>query len=261
MNKICIENLTQRFVMPRKKELTALHNINLTIKKNEFIAIIGESGCGKSTLLNIIGGLLKPVSGTVSVNGLPVTGPHHSRMMMFQQPCLLPWLTVEENIAFGCKLRKETEGLSDKVADFIKTIGLEGFGNVYPNALSAGMLQRVALARSLIGHPEILLMDEAFSDVDFFTRIRLLELLSHLWKKLDLTILLVTHDIDEALLLAERIILVGGRPGGIQGIFPITEPFPRDMGNPVLYAQKKEILNRFKPVTATASSQDREEKK
>ncbi len=251
MTKIRIENITQQFALPGKRLLTALENINLEIEAGEFIAIIGESGCGKSTLLNLIAGLQKPHSGSVTVNGKNVDGPHHSRMMMFQQPCLLPWLTVEQNIAFGCKLRKDTSDYKSEVARFIRLIGLEGFEKVFPNALSAGMLQRVALARSLISRPEILLMDESFSDVDFFTRVRLLQLLQQLWKEFKLTVLLVTHDVSEALILAQRIILVGDRPGVIKHEFPIDLPYPRDPRDTLIHQKKNHILDVFKRLTPT----------
>ncbi|MCP4213983.1 MAG: ABC transporter ATP-binding protein, partial [bacterium] len=243
MKRIELENISHRFALPDKKEVTAVESVNLTVREGEFLAIIGESGCGKSTLLNIIAGLLKPSSGNLLVDGEPISGPHHSRMMMFQQPCLLPWLTVEQNIAFGCKLRKEDKKLYENVSQLIDTIGLKGFEKAYPNALSAGMLQRTALARSLIGNPEILLMDESFSDVDFFTRVTLLELVTRLWKKLGLTAILVTHDIEEALLLAQRIILLGDRPGTIKHTFQVDLPYPRSVRNPELYKKKTDILD------------------
>ncbi len=249
MNKICIENVTQRFPLPGKKELIALENIALSIENGAFIALIGESGCGKSTLLNLIAGLMSPYSGRVLVNGEVVTEPHHSRMMMFQQPCLLPWLTVEENIAFGCKLRGADDNLSEKVSDLIRLIGLEGFEKVSPDTLSVGMLPRAALARSSLGNPDILLMDEAFSDVDFFTRFNLLALLQDLWQSLNLTVILVTHDIDEALLLAQRIVLMGDRPGTIKHIFDIDIPYPRDVWDTKIHEKRFEILAEFKSLT------------
>ncbi len=246
MTKIQLENIRHCFPLPGKKTLTAVEGVNLTLRQGEFVAILGESGCGKSTLLNLVAGLLQPTSGRVLVNGAPVTEPHHSRMMMFQQPCLLPWLTVVENIAFGCRLRGECDTLGARVTEFVRIMGLEGFEHVYPSALSAGMLQRTALARSLIGKPEILLMDEAFSDVDFFTRHRLLKLVLDLWKQLGLTIILVTHDIDEALLLAQRMVVMGDRPGAIKQVIDIEFPYPRDIRDPGMSGKKNDILDQFK---------------
>ncbi len=245
MNKICIEHVTQLFSLPGKKELTALQNIDLYVKQGELIAIIGRSGCGKTTLLNLLAGLLKPSSGVITVSGQPVTGPHYSRMMMFRQPCMLPWLTVEGNIAFGCKIRGEKEALAEKVTRYIDLMGLTGFEKVYPDGLSAGMMQRVAMARCVIGEPEILLMDESFSDVDIFTRATLYKLILDLWQRLGLTIILVTHDIDEALLLGQRTILMGDRPGRIIHIFDTPLPYPRNLEDASLIAQKKEILEHF----------------
>ncbi|MCP5053241.1 MAG: ABC transporter ATP-binding protein [bacterium] len=245
MNKISIEHITHTFSLPDKRQLTAVQDTNLSVKPGELVTIIGRSGCGKTTLLNLVGGLLKPTSGVIRINGQTVTGPHYSRMMMFQQPCVLPWLTVEGNIAFGCKIRGEKEGLREKVSRYIHLIGLEGFEKVYPDGLSAGMMQRVALARSLIGEPEVLLMDEPFSDVDFFTRSNLYKLVLDLWQNLGLTVVLVTHDIEEALLLGQRVVMMSDRPGRIKDIFNIPLPYPRSVHDAALNSKKKEILERF----------------
>lgn len=245
MTKISVSQVTHRFAMPGRKELTAIEAIDLQIEKGEMIAIIGDSGCGKSTLLNIIAGLIKPTAGKVLVDGKSIDGPHYSRGMMFQYPCLLPWLTVRENITFGCRLRGEKEGLNEKAARLIETIGLTGFDGAYPDDLSEGMRQRTSLARSLIGEPEILLLDECFSDIDISTRERLLKLVLDLWQKLELTIVHVTHDIEEALLLSKRIVLMGSRPGRIKYIFNIDIQYPRSIDDPRLITLKKEITERF----------------
>ncbi len=245
MDKICIEHLTHTFTLPDKRKLTAVEDTDLCVKEGELIVIIGQSGCGKTTLLNLMGGLLKPSSGTITINGQPVDGPHYSRMMMFQQPCVLPWLTVEGNIAFGSKLRGEEDGLQEKVAHYIKLIGLKGFEKVFPEGLSAGMMQRVALARSLIGDPEVLLMDEAFSDVDFFTRHTLYHLVLQLWLDLGFTMVLVTHDIEEAILLGQRVVLMGDRPGRILNVFDVDIPYPRSVHDAGVNEKKLEILEYF----------------
>jgi len=245
MTKIQIEKVSHKYVLPGKRQLTAITDINLNIAKGEFVAIIGESGCGKSTLLNLIAGLLMPATGSILVDGKTVTGPHFSRMMMFQKPSLLPWLTVEENIAFGCKIRKKKENLRENVNRFIRLMGLAGFEKVYPDALSVGMLQRAALALSLIGEPEILLLDECFSDIDVFTRSRLLNLLLDLWKQLELTVVHVTHDIEEALLMSQRIAVLAEHPGTIKHIFDIQLPYPRNSHQKELNNIKNEILEKF----------------
>jgi len=245
MTKITIENISHQFAIPGKTGLTAIQDINLNIEKGEMVALIGESGCGKTTLLSIIAGLVTASIGTVRVDGELVTKPHYSRGMMFQYPCLLPWLTVAENIAFGCNLRGEKKGLDEKVNHFIELIGLKGFENTFPSGLSDGMRQRTSLARALIGEPEILLLDECFSDIDVSTRERLLKLVLDLWQKLGLTIVLVTHDIEEALILSQRIVLLGSRPGRIQHIFNVNLPYPRNIDDPALISMKKEIVEKF----------------
>jgi NitT/TauT family transport system ATP-binding protein len=245
INKISVQQVTHTFTLPDKRELTAILDTDLTVREGELIVIIGQSGCGKTTLLNLMGGLLKPSSGTITINDKIVDGPHFSRMMMFQQPSVLPWLTVEDNIAFGCKLRGELEDLQEKVSHYIRLIGLQGFEKVFPEGLSAGMMQRVALARSLIGDPEVLLMDEAFSDVDFFTRHTLYNLVLQLWLDLGFTMVLVTHDIEEALLLGQRVVLMGDRPGRIEEIFAIDIPYPRSVHDSAFLRKKRTILEHF----------------
>ena len=245
MTKINIEHVTHIYALPGKRQLTAIKDIDLRIEKGEFVAIIGESGCGKSTLLNLVAGLLTPGSGVVRVDDKPVNGPHYSRMMMFQKPSLLPWLTVEENIAFGCKIRGEKQNLREKVSRFIDLMGLSGFEKVYPNALSVGMLQRGALALALIGDPEILLLDECFSDIDVFTRGRLLNLLLDLWRQLELTVIHVTHDIEEALQMAQRVVVLAEHPGKIKHIFSVDLPYPRNPLDQKLDSIKKDILENF----------------
>lgn len=243
--KICVEEVTHRFTLPGNRELTAIEDTNLCIDKGEIVVLIGQSGCGKTTLLNLMAGLLQPSQGNITINGRKVDGPDSSRMVMFQQPCVLPWLNVEENISFGCNLRGEKEGLAEKVMDFIHLIGLDGFEKVYPSGLSGGMMQRVALARSLIGEPDVLLMDEAFSDVDFLTRAKLYDLLLQLWLDSGFTMVLVTHDIEEAMVLGQRIVLMGSRPGRILKVFKNPLPYPRSILDKGMTEIKHDILGHF----------------
>ncbi len=242
---ITIENVTHVFDLPGKQQLTALRDTSFSVKKGEFVVVIGESGCGKSTLLNLIAGLLSPSKGQITVDGKSVSGPHYSRMMMFQQPCLLPWLTVFQNISFGCSLRGKKPDMETRVTEYIGLMGLTGFENAFPSALSAGMKQRVALARALIGEPRILLLDECFSEIDVATRAKLLKLVMELWQKLGLTIIHVTHDIEEGLLMGQRVILLSERPGSVKHIFDVPLPFPRTGNEPELLTIKNNIMERF----------------
>lgn len=220
--------------------------MDLTIEKGDFLVILGESGSGKSTLLNILAGLSSCTSGEILINGTPVDGPHPSRAMLFQEPSLLPWLSVEKNIAFGCKLRGETADLRYRVSQFIELMGLSGFEKTYPSELSVGMAHRVCLARALIGNPEILLLDEPFGALDTFTRTRLQEELINLWMSERFTTVFVTHDIEEAALMGTRVVLLGGKPTSVQGIFENTLLYPRRLTDYDFHNAKLSIMKRFK---------------
>ena len=208
--------------------------------------ILGESGCGKTTLLNLLAGLEAPSSGQIRVNGIPIAGIHPSRSMLFQQPALIPWLSVKENVAYGCKIRKDTQDLEYRVSQFLEIMGLTGAAEVKPGRLSLGMAQRVCLARALVGHPQILLLDEPFASLDTFTQAHIQEELLNLWMSESFTAIFVTHDIDEAIRLGNKIVLLAGSPAGISDIFDIDFPYPRNQHDPVIKALRKDILDRFK---------------
>ncbi|GLS18827.1 ABC transporter ATP-binding protein [Labrys miyagiensis] len=206
----------------------ALEPINLAVERNDFITILGPSGCGKSTLLRILAGLDKPTIGEVTVNSRPVTGPGRDRGMVFQSYTLFPWLTVAENVAFGLRESglPETER-SAVVAQWLERIGLQGFAQHYPKQLSGGMQQRTAIARALANNPDMLLLDEPFGALDNQTRSLMQELLLGIWEREAKTILFVTHDIEEAIFLGSRVVVMSARPGRIKTILPVDLPHPR----------------------------------
>jgi NitT/TauT family transport system ATP-binding protein len=208
--------------------LTVLEEINFRAESGELICILGRSGCGKSTLLKIVAGFLPPSSGSVLLKGKPVSSPGPDRCVVFQEDTLFPWLTVKENIAFGLKGRKnQARSLEEEVERFLFLVGLGEFRNYLPGEISGGMKQRVALARVLILHPEVLLMDEPFASLDAQTREEMQNFLLSLWEKLAHTILFVTHDVNEAIILADRILLMDKDPGRIREEIRVDLPRPR----------------------------------
>ncbi|HWT09544.1 MAG TPA: ABC transporter ATP-binding protein [Roseomonas sp.] len=207
----------------------ALQPTDLAVQPGEFVAILGPSGCGKSTLLRIVAGLDRPTAGAVTLDGAPVTAPGPDRGMVFQSYTLFPWLTVAQNIRFGLAERglpaAEQQAITDR---FIARTGLKGFENHWPRQLSGGMQQRCALARALANDPEILLLDEPFGALDHQTRELMQELLLEIWEADRKTVLFVTHDIDEAIFLANRVVVMSARPGRIKADVPIPLPHPRE---------------------------------
>ncbi|MCI1883114.1 MAG: ABC transporter ATP-binding protein [Sporolactobacillus sp.] len=211
------------------KAVHALDTINLTVKNKEFVSILGASGCGKSTLLRIIGGLEKPTTGFVSLGGKVTEGPGPDRGMVFQSYTLFPWLSVKKNIEFGLKQKgMPADRRSNIAARYIEIVGLQGFENVYPKALSGGMQQRVAIARALANDPEVILLDEPFGALDMQTRGLMQELLLNVWQQSQKTVVLVTHDIDEAIFMADKVVIMKSRPGQIKQIIDVNLPRPRD---------------------------------
>ena len=206
----------------------ALEPTSLTVEPNDFITILGPSGCGKSTLLRIVAGLDRPSAGEVRLNGRPVTGPGPDRGMVFQSYTLFPWLTVEQNIAFGLREKGMPEAQQKEiVASYIAKVGLKGFEHHWPKQLSGGMQQRTAIARALANDPEILLLDEPFGALDNQTRALMQELLLGIWEREKKTVLFVTHDIEEAIFIASRVIVMSARPGRIKAEFRVDLPYPR----------------------------------
>jgi len=217
-NVLELKNLSKTFVNPDGRTFQAVHDINLAVRDEpgvgEFRVFLGPSGCGKSTILNIVAGLFPPTTGEALLRGRPITGPGPDRGMVFQSYSSYPWLTVLDNVAFGMKLRGVPRGEREKVArSWIKKVGLEGAEKKYPGQLSGGMRQRVAIARTLAVKPQIILMDEPFGALDVQTRLGMQNLINELWEEIEGTILFVTHDIPEAVYLADKIHILSANPG------------------------------------------------
>ena len=208
-----------------------LENVNLDVSDGEFVCIVGPSGCGKSTLLNIVGGFLQQTRGTAIVEGEPVNGPDPRRIFVFQENGVFPWLTVEENVSFGLLSKSENER-RQTVSHYLEMVGLQGFERAYPRELSGGMRQRAEIARALAANPEIIYMDEPFGALDFITRLKMRADLMRIWQTEKKTILFVTHDIEEAVQLADRVLVMSQRPATIQTIIPVPLPRPRDLDSP-----------------------------
>jgi len=225
LTKVTVERLRKVFVHNGQKTV-ALEDVSFDADDGEFIAVVGPSGCGKTTLLQIIDGLMKPTGGKVLIDGAAVKGPGQDRGLVFQEYSLFPWLTVRQNIAFGLEIGGRRD--SDAVEKWLRVMGLEGFENCHPYMLSGGMKQRVAIARALAYDPDMLLMDEPFGALDAQTRSLLQTYLLKIWSETRKTVLFVTHSIEEAVFLADRVIVLTARPASVKGIFDITLPRPRD---------------------------------
>lgn len=219
----------RRVFNTRNGEMVALNGIDLDIMENEFICVVGPSGCGKSTLLNLIAGLDQPTSGAIYCNGKEVTGTGTERGVVFQQYALFPWLTVRKNIMFALEMRGVKKDVAKEEAMiYLKMVDLEAFADHFPKELSGGMKQRVAIARAYAANPEVLLMDEPFGALDAQTRTQLQTELLETWEKEKKTCFFITHDVDEAILLAQKVIIMSARPGRIKEIVDIDIPYPRN---------------------------------
>jgi ABC-type nitrate/sulfonate/bicarbonate transport system ATPase subunit len=223
-------------------EVRALADINFTCFQSEFMAILGPSGCGKTTLLRIIAGLEQPDAGEALFDRRPLHGPGLERAVVFQEPRLFPWLTVEQNVAAGISGKKNKSEAEPIIEQTLGLVGLSAFRRAYPHELSGGMAQRVAIARALAFAPEALLLDEPFSALDTQTRARLQGELRDLWQKTEKTIMLVTHDIEEAIVLSQRILIMSPSPGTIREILPVDLPYPRDRDAAEFVRLRKYIL-------------------
>lgn len=254
--KINIESAGKIFA-DGKRDIVALQDINLTIGSNEFVTFVGASGCGKSTLLRSIGGLESLTSGSIKVDGVPINGPGVGRAMVFQHYSLYPWLTVMGNIKFSRLLQVNREGItssdveaaSGRADALLDLMGLTHVRDAYPNQLSGGMQQRVAIARALLPRPQILLMDEPFGALDAQTREVMHDMILHVSKLEKTTIVFVTHDVEEAIYLGQRVVVMAPRPGRIDSIYPVNLPAQRDQDmklSPAFLLQKKEILTRIR---------------
>ena len=241
-----LEHVSKSFAKVESDDVTnALHDITVTMESGEFISLVGPSGCGKSTILRLVAGLIHPTLGKVTVNGREIDGPSPERGMVFQKPTLFPWLTVEKNIAFSLEMQGTLRGNEEKVRRMLHVLGLENFKDDYPAQLSGGMAQRVALVRSLINQPEILLLDEPLGALDAFTRMNMQDEILNIWSHRRQLALMVTHDVDEAIYMGTRILVMDAAPGRILADIKIDEGFPRDRSSASFVAYRNDILHRL----------------
>ncbi len=228
--KLVTEHLWKRFAPRQGEEVIAIQDLSLSVNQNEFVSLIGPSGCGKSTFLMIAAGLERASQGWIAVDGTEIQQAGADRGMVFQSYTLFPWLTVQQNVRFALKKSRFTAAEQEqRVARYIRRVGLEGFEQAYPNQLSGGMRQRVAIARALVYQPQMLLMDEPFGALDAQTRLLMQELLLNVWEQERITVLFVTHDVEEALLLSDRIYVMTARPGRIKAEVVVDLPRPRSL--------------------------------
>lgn len=228
MGTVTVESLDLRFGAPGAAEVVALNGLSMVIPDKQFAVIVGPSGCGKSSLLDVIAGLREPSGGVCKLDGKPIHGPGKDRGMVFQNYSLFPWLTVLKNVEFGLSLQgRPQRETTERARHYVSAVGLSSFENAYPNQLSGGMKQRVAIARSLANNPEVILMDEPFGALDSQTRVVMQQLLLGIWEKEHKTVLFVTHDIDEALFLGEKVYVTSARPGRIIDTIPVGFAHPR----------------------------------
>src|SRR5882672_7549916 len=239
-----ILNVRKDFPTPDEPAVPAcaLDKLTLSLSPGELVSIVGPSGCGKSTLLRLVAGLEAPSSGELWVGNQRITGPNAERGLVFQDPNLFPWLTVRRNIEAGLVARRVLREKRNEVDEFMRLVGLEAFADAYPHHLSGGMAQRVALARALINHPRVLLLDEPLAALDAFTRMRMQDEVLRLWQARRTTMLLVTHDIDEAIYMSDRIVIMTPAPGRIERKIPVTLDRPRQRTSPEFLRLRGDIL-------------------
>ncbi|OSP53406.1 ABC transporter ATP-binding protein [Pseudoruegeria sp. SK021] len=230
---LSISNVTKTWNPDGSSPTPAVRNLTLDVNLGEFVVLLGPSGCGKSSLLYMVAGLEEATSGSITFDGLEITQPSPERSLIFQEAALFPWLSVRDNVGFGLQIKGITQTKRrQKVDDLLKLVGLAGAGDKRPHELSGGMRQRAALARALAMDPKVLLMDEPFAALDIQTRARMQDHLLRIWRETGASVLLVTHSIDEALALADRIIVFTSRPGQIKAEIKIDQPRPRDLHSP-----------------------------
>lgn len=241
-----LDNVSKSFAKIETDNVThALSSVTTTMESGEFISMVGPSGCGKSTILRLVAGLIQPTTGSITLNGKPIEGPGPDRGMMFQKATLFPWLTVYDNIAFSLRMQGKLKGNEDKVEEMIKTIGLQDFREDYPGQLSGGMAQRVALVRSLINEPPVLLLDEPLGALDAFTRMNMQDEILRIWQKKQQLAIMVTHDVDEAIYMGTRVLVMDSHPGRIVSDLKIEQPFPRDRSSREFVEYRNEILKQL----------------
>ncbi|MDR1854606.1 MAG: ABC transporter ATP-binding protein [Azoarcus sp.] len=235
--------LEVRGVTRRFDNLVALHDASLSVGEGEFVAIVGASGCGKTTLLRLIAGLDSDYEGEIALDGQRIVGTSLERGIVFQEPRLLPWLTLWDNVAIALENAPlSAAAKKEAIAAQIALVGLSGFERAYPSALSGGMAQRAAIARALVGHPSILLLDEPLGALDAITRMRLQEELLRIWRHEGVSMILVTHDVEEAVFLSQKIVVMDTHPGHVTATVPVDLPTPRDRASPAFSALKGRVF-------------------
>ncbi|TDB50971.1 ABC transporter ATP-binding protein [Bacillus sp. CBEL-1] len=240
-----LERITKRFVN-NNKFTVVLEDVTVDIEQGDFVTLIGPSGCGKSTLLKMIAGLDTDFEGSVKLDGQVVEGPSLKKGMIFQEHRLFPWLTVEENIAADLSLKDKQ--IRKKVDELISIVRLQGFEKSYPRELSGGMSQRVAIARALLRNPDVLLLDEPFGALDAFTRTHLQDVLLEIWNQKKTTMIFVTHDLDESIYLANKVMVMSAKPGKVRSIIPIDLPYPRRKADQSFQKMRHRVLKEFEEV-------------
>jgi NitT/TauT family transport system ATP-binding protein len=238
---LALREVSHRFDL-EGQPLPVLDRVNLQVGRGEFVALLGPSGCGKSTLLRLVAGLDTPTTGSLQTEGKEIEAPHPSRVVVFQDPTLYPWRTVWSNVALGLEARGLLRTHRGRIEDALRLVGLTGFANAYPHQLSGGMAQRAALARALVNDPKLLILDEPLGQLDSLTRITMQGELVSLWQRAGFTALLVTHDVEEALFLASRVIVLSQRPAHIKAEIANARPYPRHRGDPHLAELRHQVL-------------------
>ena len=246
MEKVKIKQVSKTFISNDNIPQRVLSDINLTIDDGEFICLLGPSGCGKTTLMNLIAGFEKPTTGSVTIDDQLVLRPHPKHITIFQDYGLFPWRSVLDNVLFGLEAKGIKKNEARSIAkEYLELVGLTTAANQFPRQLSGGMKQRVSIARALAVEPDILLMDEPFGALDAFTRYRLQDELLRIWQEKKPTIIFVTHDIDEAVYLGQKVVIMSPNPGQIKTILPITLPKPADRSSEAFSAYRREIFHTF----------------
>lgn len=244
VGEIVVKDVIKKFENPDPagEEIVALKHLNLNVEPGKFVSIIGPSGCGKSTLLRLIAGLDTPNSGELFLDGEKIVKPSYERGFAFQAANLFPWLNVHDNIAFGLRARHEYKEKKGDVKEYVKLVGLEGFEKSYPHQLSGGMCQRASLARALVGHPKVLLLDEPLGALDAFTRMNMQDEILRIWGEHNMTMVMVTHDVDEAIYLSDQVIVMSPRPAKIEEILNIDLSRPRARNQDAFLKYRTRVL-------------------
>ncbi|MDT0176585.1 ABC transporter ATP-binding protein [Enterobacter sp. BRE11] len=239
---IDIENVSHHFTL-EGSDLPVLENISLQVRPGEFVALLGPSGCGKSTLLRLLAGLEQPASGVLAEEGRAITAPHPSRVVVFQDPTLYPWRTVYDNVGLGLQIRGESkQAAQTRIDAMLRRVGLQEFARAWPHQLSGGMAQRAALARALVNHPRLLILDEPLGKLDSLTRLRMQQEIVDLWQEQNFTTLMVTHDVEEALVMANRVVVFSSRPARVLDVIDVEQAYPRRRDDPALVALRSRVL-------------------